>query len=465
MVFSSLLFIFQFLPAALILYFIAPKRLRNTVLFLVSLVFYSWGEARYLPLMIALILVNYLCAIFVEKTKEKPGVRLAFLLFSVVASIGMLIVFKYYDFFARNIGAVFSVEIKALNLTLPLGISFYTFQSLAYTIDVYRGKAKAQRNIINLGAYVVMFPQLIAGPIVRYTEVSAELESRHSIRAEDLEDGMEDLIIGLAKKVLIANNVGMLWTEVEKIGFRTISTPLAWIGILAFSLQIYFDFSGYSQMAIGLGKMLGFKFPQNFNNPYIARSVTDFWRRWHMTLGTWFRDYLYFPLGGSRRGNKRTILNLFIVWALTGLWHGASWTFLLWGLYFFLLLVIEKSGFISFLNEKKLFSHIYMIIVLLFGWALFAITDFALLFEFVSRMVVPASLLPGGYTVGAIYYFRNYAVILSLGCFFSTSLAGRLYEKIRGRRLLKILVMSVLFLTSIAYLVDSTFNPFLYFRF
>ena len=464
MVFSSLLFIFQFLPATLILYFIAPKRLKNTALFLVSMVFYSWGEIRYLPPMIGLILVNYFCAIIIGKAKNKPGLKAFFLAISVVVSIGLLVVFKYYDFFTKNLNSLLNVNIKALNLSLPLGISFYTFQNVAYVIDVYRGKSDAQKNIINLGAFIIMFPQLIAGPIVRYTEVSGALASR-SVLVEDLEEGMEDFILGLARKVLIANNVGMLWTEVEKIGFGTISTPLAWLGILAFSLQIYFDFSGYSQMAIGLGKMLGFKFPQNFNNPYISRSVTDFWRRWHMTLGTWFRDYVYFPLGGSRHGNMRTTLNLFIVWSLTGLWHGASWNFLLWGLYFFFLLIIEKSGFISFLNERKFFSHIYMMIVLLFGWALFAITDFASLSVFIRRMVIPASLLPGGYTVGAVYYLRNYAAILLVGCFFSTSLGGVLYKKIRRVKSLKLVIMAVLFLVAVAYLVDSTFNPFLYFRF
>jgi len=464
MVFSSLLFIFQFLPATLILYFIAPKRLRNTVLFLASLVFYSWGEARYFPLMAALVLTNYILALLIDKPGAKPKLRLFFLIFGIAASLGVLVVFKYYDFIAANLSAVFGARVPALNLTLPLGVSFYTFQTLSYVIDVYRGKTGAQKSIINLGAYIAMFPQLIAGPIVRYTEVSAELKQR-TIRPEDLEEGMEDFIIGLARKALIANNVGMLWTEVEKIGFGTISTPLAWLGILAFALQIYFDFSGYSQMAIGLGKMLGFKFPQNFNDPYIARSVTDFWRRWHMTLGTWFRDYVYFPLGGSRRGNRRTIINLLIVWSLTGLWHGASWTFLLWGLYFFLLLTLEKTGFIKFLNGQRFFSHIYMIIVLLFGWALFAISDFPSLLEFTRRMVIPSSFLPGGYTVGACYYLRNYAVVLALGCLFSTSLGGRLYEKIRKKRALKIVLMTVLFVAAVAYLVDSTFNPFLYFRF
>lgn len=431
---------------------------------LVSLVFYSWGEVRYFPVMVALIIINYFCALSIGGIKKRPGFRKIFLIVAVTASIGMLFIFKYYDFFIVNINSAFRQNIKPIALTLPLGISFYTFQTLSYTIDVYRGKAEVQKNIINLAAFVVMFPQLIAGPIVRYIDVSAELKSR-SIKMEALEDGMEDFIIGLARKVLIANNVGMLWTEIEKIGFGGISTGLAWLAILAFGLQIYFDFSGYSQMAIGMGKMLGFNFPQNFNNPYISRSVTEFWRRWHMTLGSWFREYLYFPLGGSRRGNRRTILNILIVWALTGLWHGASWNFLFWGLYFFALLIIEKTGFIRILNKYRLFSHIYMIIVILFGWALFAITDFPSLIEFIKRMFIPTLTFSGSYTTPAIYYLRNYVVILTLGCFFSTPLPQRIYEKIRTKKVIKTLLLTGVLIISVAYLVDSTFNPFLYFRF
>ncbi len=464
MVFSSLLFLFQFLPIALILYYVAPKPLKNFVLMFVSLIFYSWGEVRYFPIMVALVLINYFSAIGISKFSEKPGAKKAFLAVSVIASIGMLFVFKYLDFFIVNANSLFSLELNKLGLTLPLGISFYTFQTLSYTIDVYRKKADVQKNLINLAAYVVMFPQLIAGPIVRYTDINNELNNR-TITPESLESGMEDFIAGLAKKVLLANNIGLLWSEVEKIGFGTISSGLAWLGILAFALQIYFDFSGYSQMAIGMGKMLGFKFPKNFDNPYMSRSVTEFWRRWHMTLGSWFREYLYFPLGGSRRGNGRTILNLFIVWALTGFWHGASWNFLIWGIYFFVLLVIEKSGFISFLNKNKILSHLYMVVILLFGWALFAITDMSLLLEFLKRMIIPTFLSPGSHTVGVTYYLRNYIVILLVGCFFSTSLPEKLYQKIRQKRALKIVLMAALFIISVAYLVDSTFNPFLYFRF
>ncbi|MEA4911445.1 MAG: MBOAT family O-acyltransferase [Oscillospiraceae bacterium] len=477
MVFSSILFVFQFLPAALILYYISPKKLKNLTLFLVSLVFYSWGEVRYFPIMIATILVNYLSAIGIEYYDKRLAAapegtackryallrRLCFIA-ALVLSLGSLFVFKYLGFFTENINAVFGASIPVISLTLPLGISFYTFQTLSYTIDVYRGKVEAEHNFIDLAAFVTLFPQLIAGPIVRYTDIHRELKER-TITAESLDSGMEDFILGLARKVLIANNVGALWTEVEALGFGSVSTGLAWLGILAFTLQIYFDFSGYSQMAIGLGKMLGFNFPKNFDDPYISRSATEFWRRWHITLGSWFREYVYFPLGGSRCGRARTMLNLFIVWALTGFWHGASWNFVLWGIYFFLLLSIEKSGFLGFLNRHKLFSHIYALLAIVVGWALFAITDFSQLSLFFNRLFVPTFLSAAKPAVGSLYYLRNYAVSLVIGCWFCTAAAGRLYTHIQKRRGLRNLLLILLFLLCTAYLVDSTYNPFLYFRF
>lgn len=464
MVFSSVLFVFQFLPAALILYYISPKKLKNFTLFLVSIIFYSWGEVRYFPIMLALILTNYFCARAIAKFDDEEKKRKFFLILSIVVSLGMLAVFKYTNFFIENVNALLGVSIPLANITLPLGISFYTFQTMAYTIDVYRRTVPVEKNFINVGAFIVMFPQLIAGPIVRYTDIHKELHER-TITPEALGEGMEDFVIGLAKKVLLANNIGMLWTEVESIGFGAISTGLAWLGILAFSLQIYFDFSGYSQMAIGMGKMLGFNFPKNFDMPYTSRSVGEFWRRWHMTLGSWFREYVYFPLGGSRRGKWRTVLNLFIVWALTGLWHGASWNFVCWGLYFFVLLVLERTGFKRLLNSSKVFSRLYMILILLVGWALFAITDFSELGIFLTRMFVPTNFFPGSATVGVLYYLRNYAFVIAIGCFVSTNLSTRLYGLIKSKKALHIAVLLVLFLICVAYLVDSTYNPFLYFRF
>lgn len=463
MVFSSLLFIFKFLPAALILYYIAPKKAKNLVLFLVSLVFYSWGEVRYFPIMMTTIAVNYFCALGIDKFKDKKALRLTLYLAALIISFGFLFVFKYYDFFASNVGAL-GIKIPFLGLTLPLGISFYTFQTLSYTIDVYRGKVPAEKSFINTAAFVTLFPQLIAGPIVRYTDIAAELKSR-VITPKMLEDGMEDFVIGLARKVLIANNVGALWTEIESLGFSSVSTGLAWLGAVAFTLQIYFDFSGYSQMAIGLGKMMGFNFPQNFDNPYSSRSVTEFWRRWHMTLSSWFREYVYIPLGGNRRGLARQIFNMFVVWALTGLWHGASWNFVLWGLFYFVLLVIEKMGFLKVLERQKVLSHIYTLFVVCIGWVIFSITDFSSLGVFFTRLFTPHLVSNGTAAVGVIYYLRNYAVSIALGCFFSTDLASELYARVRERRWLKIALMCALFLVCVAYLVDSTYNPFLYFRF
>ena len=464
MVFSSILFIFQFLPIALGLYYLVPWKFKNFVLFAVSLVFYSWGEVRYFPIMMATILVNYVSAILIERFDEKKALRTAAFLFAAVLSLGSLLFFKYLDFFTGNINALLGTSIPALNLTLPLGISFYTFQTLSYTIDVYLRKVKAEHNFIDLAAYVTLFPQLIAGPIVRYTDVAKELKER-TVTREMLDDGMEDFIIGLAKKVLLANNIGALWTEVENLGFGSVSTGLAWLGILAFSLQIYFDFSGYSQMAIGLGRMMGFIFPKNFDDPYTSRSATEFWRRWHMTLGSWFREYLYFPLGGSRCGKWRTVFNTFVVWACTGFWHGASWNFILWGLYFFLLLTIERLGFKKILDRRRVFSHVYTLLILAVGWALFAILDFGQLGVFLSRLFVPTGLSGVSAPVTAIYYLRNYAVILALGCWFCTKTATGLYQKLRAHTTLRNVLLVLLFLVSVAYLVDSTYNPFLYFRF
>ncbi len=477
MVFSSLLFVFQFLPIALILYYITPKKYKNLTLFIVSLVFYSWGEVRYFPIMMATILVNYGGSLAIEgldkraaaaenekKNRSLLSLRYAVFLAVLVTSLGFLFVFKYLGFFTENINSVFHVTIPLIELTLPLGISFYTFQTLSYSIDVYNRKVEAEHNFIDLSAFVVLFPQLIAGPIVRYTDIHRELKER-KISGTDLGDGMEEFILGLAKKVLIANNVGALWTEVEALGFNSVSTGLAWLGIIAFTLQIYFDFSGYSQMAIGLGRMLGFHFPKNFDAPYSSRSVTEFWRRWHITLSSWFREYVYFPLGGNRKGYWRTTFNLFVVWTLTGFWHGASWNFIFWGLYFFVLLSIEKLGFIGFLNKHKFLSHVYALLAIVVGWALFAITDFSQLGIFLSKLFVPTFLTSDGAAVGIVYYLRNYAVSLIIGCWFSTALSSRLYSKLRENLIVRNVLLIVLFLICVAYLVDSTYNPFLYFRF
>lgn len=461
MVFSTLLFLFRFLPISLFLYYIVPARWKNAVLLVISLIFYSWGEVRYFPIMIFSTVLDYTCSRCIERWRDRRWVCKTALGVSIFCNLGMLIFFKYTDFFLSNLNALLGLSIPLLRLTLPLGISFYTFQTMSYTIDVYRGDARAEHNIINFGAYVTMFPQLIAGPIVRYTDVAERLNIlKGRVTLDRVDDGISLFIFGLAKKVLIANSVGALWTEIsETLGYGSISTPLAWMGILAYTLQIYFDFSGYSLMAIGLGKMLGFDFPDNFNYPYISKSITEFWRRWHMTLGSWFREYVYIPLGGNRKGKARQILNMAVVWFLTGFWHGADWNFILWGLFYLALLIIEKLWLLKKLERAPVLAHIYTMLFVIVGWAIFSITDLGQQGDFLRRLFVPT----GG--ISALYYLRNYAVIFVVAMVFCTPLPMRLYEKIKHNPLLRGLCLGVLLALSIAYLSNATYNPFLYFRF
>ena len=462
MVFSSILFLFRFMPAAFAIYYLAPRRFKNFTLLVLSLIFYSWGEAKYFPIMIASTVVDYTASGLIESHRDNKLICRLGLIYSMVFTLGMLGFFKYTNFFVGNLNALFGLSLPTISFVLPLGISFYTFQTMSYTIDVYLGKVKAERNIIDFGAFVVLFPQLIAGPIVRYTDINRELKERQ-INLPQIQDGIKLFILGLGSKVLIANNVGALWTEIEAIGagegFLSISTPLAWMAVFAYSLQIYFDFSGYSLMAIGLGKMLGFEFPKNFDFPYISRSFTEFWRRWHMTLGSWFREYLYIPLGGNRVSRPRLYFNLFVVWAATGFWHGASWNFIFWGLFFFVFLVIERMGFKQVLERHSAFSHVYVIFFLLLSWALFAVTDLGMLGDLFTRMFVPV----GG--VDWIYYLRNYIVVFILGTVLSTPALKGLYLRLEKNNVFCLIFFGAIFLASTAYLVDATYNPFLYFRF
>ncbi|MGG5462072.1 MBOAT family O-acyltransferase [Clostridium sp. B9] len=454
MVFSSIVFIFRFLPIAFIIYYLTPSKLKNLILLGLSLFFYSWGEPKYFVIMIASILVDYTVSHLIEKCRDKIYINRGLLGISIIFNLGMLFLFKYINFFIENINLAFGTSMSFIELTLPLGISFYTFQTMSYTIDVYRGRVQAEKNIIDFGAYVCLFPQLIAGPIVKYSDINKELKSR-TIKIDMIEEGLKEFIIGLGKKVLIANNIGLLWNEIESLGVSNVSTPLLWLGILAFSFQIYFDFSGYSSMAIGLGKMLGFTFPENFNFPYISRSMTEFWRRWHMTLGGWFKEYVYIPLGGNRLGKRRMFINLFIVWFLTGFWHGAEYNFILWGLYFFILISLEKMFLLKFLEKHKIISHIYAIIAIIFGWAIFAFVDlntFKYLFE-------------ARWSLDFIYYIRNYLGIFIIAILSSTKVIDNIYKKIKRNKYSECFVLILIFVLSIAYLVDSTYNPFLYFRF
>ncbi|MGL6173446.1 MAG: MBOAT family O-acyltransferase [Cellulosilyticaceae bacterium] len=408
--------------------------------------------------MIASILVDYLASRGIEHFRTNKWACRGFLTLSIFFNMGMLFFFKYANFFIENINTLSSLDLPLLKLTLPLGISFYTFQTLSYTIDVYLGKVKAERNIVNFGAFVALFPQLIAGPIVKYTDINKALQARH-MNLDQIQDGVKLFILGLGSKVLIANNVGQLWTETERLGLGNLSTSLAWLAILAFGLQIYFDFSGYSLMAIGLGKMLGFDFPRNFNYPYISRSMTEFWRRWHITLGSWFREYLYIPLGGNRKGLTRTYINLLVVWAFTGFWHGASWNFIFWGLFFFVLISIEKAGLLKFLEKNRLISRVYVLFFLLISWGLFAITDLNVLEDFLKTLLTPTE------GISPIYYLRNYLITLIIACVFATPIISTWFNRIKHKEWLTNLIYISIFLLSVAYLVDATYNPFLYFRF
>jgi len=457
MLFSSLLFIFQFIPIFFIIYYLIPERFRNFILFIASLFFYAWGEPRFVILILISIFINYIAGRFLEYYDSKEKSRKIILVLATIYNVGSLLFFKYFNFMIENVNLIFHGRINSLNIALPLGISFYTFQIMSYTIDVYRRVTKPEKSFINLGAYLCMFPQLIAGPIVVYTQVAEGLKKRN-YHIKNIEQGLKIFVLGLGAKVLIANNVGGLWNDMTQIGYRNMSMPLAWLGILAFSLQIYFDFNGYSLMAIGLGKMLGFEFPQNFNYPYISKSITEFWRRWHITLSGWFREYLYIPLGGNRKGQVRTYLNMFIVWSVTGLWHGASWNFVFWGIYFFVLLSLEKLFLKKWLDKSKIISRMYTITAILISWMIFAITnldDMKIYFRRLFSFSVKEDW---------IYYLRNYGIILVIGILLSTPFFKKWYCR-QENKALGIILLTGIFLLSIAYLVDAAYNPFLYFRF
>jgi alginate O-acetyltransferase complex protein AlgI len=470
MVFSSLNFLFIFLPAVILLYFISPRKLRNLILFVSSLVFYAWGEPIYVVLMLFSTLVDYTHGYWVDKHRGTTKAKIA-LVSSVIINLGLLCVFKYSDFLVANINMLFGTVIPQPNLPLPIGISFYTFQTMSYTIDVYRGDAKMQKNIISFGTYVALFPQLIAGPIVRFSTIAEQLDDRRE-NPDQFADGVRRFVAGLAKKVLLANSIGMVWTQISTLELSQMSVLSAWIGIIAFAFQIYFDFSGYSDMAIGLGKIFGFTFLENFTYPYISKSITEFWRRWHISLGTWFREYVYIPLGGNRKGLPRQLVNIGVVWLLTGIWHGASWNFVAWGAYYCILLILEKLFLLKFLEKAPAFvSRLYTLLAVLFGWVVFAFDSLGDGFRYLAWMF-------GGEGVPfadsrALFLLTSNLIILALLGVASTPLPSKLAGKVMatlqsktaGHALVVNLSLVFLFLLSVAYLVDSTYNPFLYFRF
>lgn len=452
----------MFLPITLMCYYAAPKKVRNLVLFLLSLVFYAWGEPVYVGIMLFSTFFDYFNGLMLEKFK-KDSARKAVLILSLIVNLGILFFFKYYDFAIRNLNLLFNLHLSVHRLSLPLGISFYTFQTLSYTIDVYRKEVKAQRNIIDFGSYIAMFPQLVAGPIVRYIDIQKELENK-DISFSNFSTGVKRFIYGLAKKVLIANNVGELYHIIKAVNPASLSFLDAWIGAIAFMLQIYFDFSGYSDMAIGMGKMLGFNFLENFNLPYTSKSISEFWRRWHMSLSLWFRSYVYIPLGGNRVKISRNIFNLFVTWSLTGIWHGAEWNFLIWGIYYFLILSCEKFIYKDKLEKAPdIIRHLYTLLLVIIGWVIFEQTDVKGIGLYLRAMFVPLKL----FNDSSIFYLREYILIIIIACLLCSNLFKKYVDELlfKKYKLAEYIFLITLITISTLYLVNESYNPFLYFRF
>ena len=467
MVFSTPLFLFDFLALTLLIYYLVPRKLRNPVILIASLLFYYWGETEYVIIMFVSTAIDFTHGLIVERCKAKgndKGARLA-VTSSIIFNLGLLGFFKYWDFLAGSLQAIGLNFMPILNVHLPIGISFYTFQTMSYTIDVYRGDTRAQRNIINFGTFVTLFPQLIAGPIIKYKDLGDQINER-TCSADKFASGVQIFMVGLAKKLLLANNAGMLWDSYKAMALSDLTVAGSWLGVIAFSFQIYFDFSGYSDMAIGLGRMLGFEFLPNFNYPYISKSITEFWRRWHISLSTWFKEYLYIPLGGNRCSKSRWMFNLLIVWSATGIWHGASWNYLIWGLYFFVLLMLEKFFLLDWLKKiPSPLARVYTLFLVVVSWAIFALEDFGHLTGYLKVMFglggVPV-------TDGAFGYdLASYLPSLLLCAVASTPLGVAVYRKLKPgvQQVVCTVLVSAGLIICTAYLVASTYNPFLYFRF
>lgn len=464
MYFSSLLFLFLYLPLVLGIYYLVPRKFRNGFLLLANLIFYGWGEPVFVLIMLISIISNYIFGLLIEKYRENKRLIKAFLVLSVIISLGLLGIFKYAGFLSDILRKlpVFSVMPK-INIALPIGISFYTFQTMSYTIDVYRGDTAAQKNIVSFGTYVSFFPQLIAGPIVRYRDIAKQLVNRRE-SVKQFADGIRIFIVGLAKKVLIANQMGLLWDTLRP---NVVSNGIigAWIGIIAYTFQIYFDFSGYSDMAIGLGRMFGFEFIENFNYPYISKSITDFWRRWHISLSSWFRDYVYIPLGGNRCRVPRHIFNLFVVWFLTGLWHGANINFVLWGVYYFVLLILEKFLFGKYLEKlPAVMQHIYSLFFIVLGWTIFYFENLGEFAQYFFCMFTPNSIISSD----AANIILSYLPLLLIAAAASIPIWKKLYMKLKNKKYIgvaEILLCAAALLLCTASLVNQSYNPFLYFRF
>lgn len=462
MSFSSLEFIFLFLPIFLVIYYIFPKNMKNLILVIFSLIFYAIGvksNPEYFILILLSTLINYILGILIEDNKKYSKYILSF---GIVYDIGWLFIFKYFDFFSKSIGSITSTQPIILNLVLPLGISFYTFQVVSYLVDVYKGKYNCRRSIIDFLTYVLMFPKLISGPITPYDKLDEYINNKKTNTIENVSYGIKIFILGLAYKVLIANRVGSLWTDINTIGFDSISTPLAWAGVIAYSLQLYFDFYGYSLMAIGVGHMINLKLPINFDYPYTSVSMTEFWRRWHITLGNWFKEYVYFPLGGNRKGKLLTIRNMLVVWLLTGLWHGADWHFVLWGLSLFIIITIEKLFLKKYLDKYRWLGHIYMIILIPLSWTLFASESLPSLMVLLSKLFGINNYMTLNFNY--LEYLRKYGLLLVIGILFSTKLPSKIYEH-NKYKILEIFFIIVIFWLSVFCLCIEANDPFMYFNF
>ncbi len=461
MVFSSFVFLLAFLPVILILYYVIPRRFRNIVLLAGSLLFYAWGEPIYVLIMVFSTFFDYSNGRLIEFFKNKKSLGLAklILVIDIIGNLGILGFFKYSDFFLGTIKAISGANIELLGIALPIGISFYTFQTMSYTIDVYRGQVPAQKNLLHFATYVCLFPQLIAGPIVKYRTIAEELENRQET-IKDFSAGAYRFTIGLAKKVILANQAGALFESIKSLS--SISACSAWLGAIAYTMQIYFDFSGYSDMAIGLGRMFGFHFEENFKHPYESSSITEFWRRWHISLGSWFREYVYIPLGGNRFGMSRQVVNIAVVWLLTGLWHGASWNFVLWGVYYGILLMIEKLVLLDLMESwPKVLRHLYTMIIVIVGWVIFAFTDFGELGVYLSHMFANFTNMGDS---SFLFYVKDYLILLILMILSCINWKGH-FRWLRLKGWMRMIIMIVLLIVSIAFLVGDTYNPFLYFRF
>lgn len=471
MVFSSMTFIWIFLPILLFVYYISKEKYRNIILLIFSSIFYSWGEPKYIILMLISILVNYIFGRILDKCNKKKNKTIV-LIFSIIFNLGLLVYFKYFNFIVTNIDNIIGHNvIPNKNIVLPIGISFYTFQIMSYIIDLYRGDIKVQKNLLNLALYISFFPQLIAGPIVKYKDIDEQLQKR-TVTIEKFSNGIKRFVYGLAKKVIFANTLAYIADTIFNSNIKFLNMPIAWLGAICYTLQIYFDFSGYSDMAIGLGKMFGFEFMENFNLPYISESITEFWRRWHISLSTWFKEYLYIPLGGNRKGKIRTYINLLIVFLATGIWHGASWNFVVWGLFNGFFLVIERIKLKELLDKNKLkfINHIYALLVIIFGWVLFRADTLKSALQYMKIMVSPSKQLVN-FDTSLIINNRNIMMIIVVILF--SGILQTIFNKLKNKEKIKeiyhryfeVIVICLLMFISIMMLASNTYNPFIYFRF